>query len=479
MRWEHCFWVALQSRLSDWGNMIIQNRKFLIYGCGKTGISLAVFITKHGGRIAIYDKKNKTLPKEISNLGGENRCDTNKKQLFEGIYAMILSPGISVGDDVVLQAIKGKVPVFSELDFSMNYLKGVKIGITASCGKSTITKMIYEMLSEDYKDVRIGGNYGIPTCELCENSTETSISVIEVSSFMLEQSRTFHFDIAVFANLSKNHLNRHKTMKKYTAAKCKISKNMSAPDIIILPQGDNKIKAKMLDCAKKTSPPQILCFQKFAGDEKVVESNKMPPPNRVENGSFYIENKPLMQVFELAIQGRHNVENFLVAAMVASAVGCCEKSMLKIAREFKALPHRFEKVAEKSGVTYINDSKSTSAKSAETSLEMITYPAVIMIGGSDKADDFLELFKKIKANSNIIKTVLYGAVLQKLEFFSKTAGYFNYEKCSDFKTAFNLANSLCAKSVTLVLMSACPSYDEFENFEQRGEEFARLAKGVN
>ncbi|MFI3167464.1 MAG: UDP-N-acetylmuramoyl-L-alanine--D-glutamate ligase [Bacillota bacterium] len=456
--------------------MIIHGRKFLVYGMGKTGVSLAKFIIKNGGKVAFFDKKNKILPKEIANIGVENHCETNKKQLLENVDCVILSPGVSVFDEVVKLAISKKTPVLSEMDFSFNFLSGTKIGITASCGKSTVTKMIYEMLKEDFPDVRIGGNYGVPFCELCENSTPQTISVLEVSSFMLEQSKSFHFDIAVFANVYKNHLDRHKTMKKYISAKCKIAKNMQYPDVVILPCGDSAIKGEVLKNANSVRPPKVVEFQR---QNKVLPNYKTKNQLcEIKDNNIFIGEKQLIRTDEFTVKGLHNKENLLVASIVAEKMGASEKSIAKVAKNFQPLPHRFEKIAEKNGVAYINDSKSTSGKSAEISLTLVDCPAVLLVGGSDKSDDFLPFFKAIKSQPLILKTVIFGSAVRKLEYSAKTAGYFNYEKCESFNLAFEKGNSMCVAGSALILIPACPSYDEFDNFEKRGEHFAKLISGV-
>ncbi len=455
--------------------MIIKNKKFLIYGCGKTGVSLAKFIINHGGSVAVYDKKLKSPPQSMEMLKIENRCETNKKQLFSEIDIVILSPGVSVNDEIVQYAISKKVPVMSEMDFSFANLAGTKIGITASCGKSTTTKMIYEMLKSEYADVRIGGNYGTPICDLCENSTAETISVLEISSFMLEQSKNFHIDIAVFGNISKNHLDRHKTMKKYQQSKCKISKNMSAPDVIIIPKGENAIKTQMLKNAKKHHPPKVLEFKKLVnGKENNIKNSESE--NCVTETWVKVFGNQLIRRDEFKIAGDHNLENLLLASMASKTLNVSDSNIIKTASEFQPLPHRFEKVAVESEITYINDSKSTSGKSAEISLALINSPAVLLVGGSDKNDDFFDFFMKIKANPNVIKTIIYGAVKSKLEYFAKSAGYFNTETCENFKSSFEKGKSLCVSGSSLILIPACPSFDEFENFEKRGECFKMLAE---
>ncbi len=459
--------------------MIIKDRKFLIYGVGKTGISLAKFITKSGGRVAIYDKKMSDVPIAIANIGVENRCGHKKKELFSGIHAMILSPGVSIYDEIVKTAILQKVCVMSEMDFSMQYLSGVKIGITASGGKSTTTKLVYEMLKWEHSDVRIGGNYGIPICQLCENSNQNTISVLEISSFMLEQSKSFHFDIVAFLNISKNHLDRHKTMAKYLSAKCKISKNLTPQDVLILPNNEEKIKMGILKNLKNKSLPKLEYFDKYINIKVgAIVSNGKKSPNRIEDGWVKVDNKEVVKCEQLKMCGKHNFENLLVACTIAKQLGVTDKTISQVCENFQPLPHRFEKVSTKNGVTYINDSKATSGKSAETTLDIIDFPAVLMIGGSNKNDSFYDLFEKINKNPRIVKVVIYGEVSGKIQSHAKAVGYHNYEKCKDFTSAFNMAKSICACGTSLVLLPACPSFDEFENFERRGDKFKKLVEEI-
>ena len=435
---------------------MVDKIKFLIYGMGKTGVAVANLLSEMGGKIYYYDKADVQFSKEMEYT---SRCGFVKAKALEDIDVLVLSPGVSVYDDLVKIAIKKNISVYSEMDIAMKYLQGVKIGITGSCGKSTTTKLIAEMLGQKYEDVRIGGNYGTPISSLVQNSDHKTISVIEVSSFMLESSRTFHFDCCGILNLSNNHLDRHKKMDKYLKVKQKIYRNSLEGDLIILP------KEKMFHTKSKAMVKYFSMTDKKADGQ-------------IKDGVVTVSGKQMVETREFSLKGEHNKENLLFATMIAERYSVGPKEIEVAIQNFQGLSHRFEVLGIKKEIKYINDSKATSAKETETAIDMLFSPTVLMLGGSDKKDDFFFMMKKIKACEYIKSIVIFGETSREIISVAKVLNFEKYHSARNFEEAFNLANSLCKGGDTLLLSPACPSFDEFENFEKRGEMFKRKMENL-
>ena len=410
---------------------IFFNKRILIYGLGKSGLSTFKFLRKNND-ITKYDDKIKTNYKEI------------KKIKFDYI---ILSPGININRCSLSNFLKKNYKkIHTDLDiFYSHYKDNNKITITGTNGKSTTAKILYEVLKAQKVDVRLVGNIGNPIL-LEKNITNKTVFVIEASSYQLEYSKLFRSNISLILNISPDHLDRHKTISKYVNAKFKLVKNQSEKDLAILNVDNFYIKRQL----------QLKNFY-----SKIIKINKKTNINfikRVKNKYF-------------ATDG--NKENLQFVFAVTKILKLQKDSLFKTLEKFKGLNYRQEIIYHSKKLTIINDSKATSFSSSESllrSLENVYW----IVGGLAKKGDKLLWNKK---NNKNIRAYIFGK--DKVFFIDKLKKLMRYESFLNLKTLIQkifldikIDNKLTHK--TILFSPAAASFDNFNNFEERGKFFNKL-----
>ena len=410
---------------------IFFNKRILIYGLGKSGLSTFKFLRKNNDIIK-YDDKIKTNYKEI------------KKIKFDYI---ILSPGININRCSLSNFLKKNYKkIHTDLDiFYSHYKDNNKITITGTNGKSTTAKILYEVLKAQKVDVRLVGNIGNPIL-LEKNITNKTVFVIEASSYQLEYSKLFRSNISLILNISPDHLDRHKTISKYVNAKFKLVKNQSEKDLAILNVDNFYIKRQL----------QLKNFY-----SKIIKINKKTNINfikRVKNKYF-------------ATDG--NKENLQFVFAVTKILKLQKDSLFKTLEKFKGLNYRQEIIYHSKKLTIINDSKATSFSSSESLLRSLDNVYWI-VGGLAKKGDKLLWNKK---NNKNIRAYIFGK--DKVFFIDKLKKIMRYESFLNLKTLIQkifldikIDNKLTHK--TILFSPAAASFDNFNNFEERGKFFNKL-----
>ena len=410
---------------------IFFNKRILIYGLGKSGLSTFKFLRKNNDIIK-YDDKIKTNYKEI------------KKIKFDYI---ILSPGININRCSLSNFLKKNYKkIHTDLDiFYSHYKDNNKITITGTNGKSTTAKILYEVLKAQKVDVRLVGNIGNPIL-LEKNITNKTVFVIEASSYQLEYSKLFRSNISLILNISPDHLDRHNTISKYVNAKFKLVKNQSEKDLAILNVDNFYIKRQL----------QLKNFY-----SKIIKINKKTNINfikRVKNKYF-------------ATDG--NKENLQFVFAVTKILKLQKDSLFKTLEKFKGLNYRQEIIYHSKKLTIINDSKATSFSSSESLLRSLDNVYWI-VGGLAKKGDKLLWNKK---NNKNIRAYIFGK--DKVFFIDKLKKIMRYESFLNLKTLIQkifldikIDNKLTHK--TILFSPAAASFDNFNNFEERGKFFNKL-----
>jgi UDP-N-acetylmuramoylalanine--D-glutamate ligase len=410
---------------------IFFNKRILIYGLGKSGLSTFKFLKKNNNIIK-YDDKIKTNYKEI------------KKIKFDYI---ILSPGININRCSLSNFLKKNYKkIHTDLDiFYSHYKDNNKITITGTNGKSTTAKILYEVLKAQKVDVRLVGNIGNPIL-LEKNITNKTVFVIEASSYQLEYSKLFRSNISLILNISPDHLDRHKTISKYVNAKFKLVKNQSEKDLAILNVDNFYIKRQL----------QLKNFY-----SKIIKINKKTNINfikRVKNKYF-------------ATDG--NKENLQFVFAVTKILKLQKDSLFKTLEKFKGLNYRQEIIYHSKKLTIINDSKATSFSSSESLLRSLDNVYWI-VGGLAKKGDKLLWNKK---NNKNIRAYIFGK--DKVFFIDKLKKLMRYQSFLNLKTLIQkifldikIDNKLTHK--TILFSPAAASFDNFNNFEERGKFFNKL-----
>ncbi len=423
-------------------NNIFLNKKILIYGLGKTGLSAFKFLEKKSDVFLFDDyqlhKTNSKLKNKLINIKQIHNLEFDK---------IILSPGIDINKCKLSKFLKKNLnKVYSDLDVFYSFFNNDCITITGTNGKSTTCKLMYDILSDQKFDVKLTGNIGYPILSE-KNIKKKTIFIIEASSYQLEYSKIFRSKYAAILNLSPDHIERHKTLKKYIKAKFKLLKNQSRKHYAFVNKNDLLIK-------KELSSNKFNC--------KVIKVD-------------YRINKK----FEKKIDNRYflnetNKENLSFVLTISKKLKLNKNSIIKTIQNFKGLNYRQQIILKKKKLTIINDSKSTSFSSS-IGLLKINSNILWLLGGIHKKGDRFNLSKKYCSN---IRAFIYGK--NKKFFNKKLAGKIDYQNFNNLRDALKKVFTIIRKEKlldkTILFSPSAASFDSFKNFEDRGNYFNKLIK---
>lgn len=442
--------------------MYLLKQKFLVAGISKSGVASANLLLKHGATVYIYDDvENELVEQSIQNLvnQGAIRVDTPQlEKMAEICDVLVLSPGIPIDHSLPILFKRRKKRIIGEMELGMQFLHNTKIAVTGTNGKTTIVTMLDTILKADSMTSVACGNIGLPLCSVVEELEKDAIVVLEVSSFQLETLYSLIPHIYIVSNITEDHLNRHYTMENYIFLKNKPMRLMRESEFAVLNYDDNNVRI---------FAEQAKCNIVYFSMHTVVDGGYIR-----DNCIYYFDEK-IMQINDLSLKGKHNIQNALAAICAAKIMGVSNESIVSSLKSLKGVRHRFEKVAEFNGITYINDSKGTNVDATITAIEQLDRESVLLLGGQDKGYNYNILFEKIK-ESNIVHTIIYGENRYKLLQSAIQCNESRITLCADFTLAVKIAQ-MTAKSGQIILLSpASSSLDAFKNYAERGELFERL-----
>ena len=383
---------------------------------------------------------------------------------FRDADLVVLSPGVPVDLDVLAAARTRGIPVIGELELAAPFLKGRTIGVTGTNGKTTTTALTGHILRESGIARQVGGNIGTPPAAMVETSRPDQWNVLELSSFQLETIRTFRAPIAACLNVTQNHLDRHHTFENYKNAKARLFETQRQDDCAVLNSGD----PITVEFAART-PATVVWF-----------SSTHPVSGAwLDGDTIRLEDAELLNVRDLRLRGRHNYENVMAAALMAKRAGASPSQIARAAASFAPVEHRLELVEEIDGVAYYNDSKATSVDATLKAMDAFSGGLWIILGGKDKDSDYTVLRDPLRAKAKA--ALLIGSAAQKIA--SEISDATLVVQCGTLAAAVQQASRVASPGDTVLLAPACASFDQFENFEQRGRVFKELvhalAEGAN
>lgn len=437
-------------------------RRVVVFGAGRSGLAAANFLAKRGLDVVLTDVRSS------SELGLEGRVDARVRRAFgghpedllDGVDTVVLSPGISRDVPILRRAVRRGIPLISEIELASRFLRGKVIAVTGTNGKSTTTSLIGEILREDGLDPVVAGNIGVALTD--EIREEEAIYVLELSSFQLETVDTFHADIALLLNITPDHLDRYASIDEYAEAKYRIFRNQTARDFAIVNAMD-----------PRTAHPDIPArVWRFSTERPVV------PGAWLEGSQLVLDTGSGLKRIgreQLAIAGAANVENALAAWLAARAAGASDEAVLRAFQRFHGLPHRMSRVRELDGVTWINDSKGTNVDATLKSLEGMPDDSVILIlGGKEKGDDFARLREMVRSRARVVLTI--GAASRAIA--AAINDVVDVRPVETLERAVELARELAQPGQLVLLSPACASFDQYANYEERGEHFEHLVRAL-
>ncbi len=379
---------------------------------------------------------------------------------------IVVSPGVPMSTPELKQVRAMGAHIIGELELGFEYLKGEVVAVTGSNGKTTTTSLIGEILKAAGRPTLVGGNIGRPVTAMVEESSAESWSVLEVSSFQLETVETFRPKIALVLNITPDHLDRHGTFEAYAALKARITEFQTAEDFLIL-NGEEK-ETQMI--AAKTKA-QIYWF---SGRRPMKQGAFVHGESILFVAREGAKPEPVMPVAEISLAGAHNVENVLAAVCAARLAGVESETIRAAVRDFKAVEHRLEFVREVGGVRYYNDSKATNVDATMKAVEAFAGGIYLILGGKDKGSDYRVLEPLLRERVKTVITI--GSAAEKIE--RQLDGVVKIERAETLQRAVAFAQAAAVAGDTVLLAPACASFDQFENYEQRGRVFKELVQGL-
>ena len=450
--------------------MDFKNKKILVVGMAKSGISAATLLKKLGTEVTLQDsKQEEKLGQQCEQLRKEGFSlflGKNPDDIITDFDCVVLSPGVPTDLPFIEEAKKAGIPVLGEIELAFLFCKAPIIGVTGTNGKTTTTTLIGE-ITKQYKNTYVVGNIGAPFADITLETKEEDIVVAELSSFQLETIHKFVPKVSLVLNITPDHLNRHHTLENYIAAKERIFENQTSEDYCVLNYNDTATRAM----AQKTNA-KVIFFSLGGQIKDGVYSDE---------NSIYINtlslNEKVIDIDELNILGDHNVENAMAAIAASVSVGVPLDTVREVLRNFKAVEHRIEFVKEVNGVKYYNDSKGTNPDASIKAVLAMKSPICIIAGGYDKGSEFDEWISYFKGRVKFTATI--GAVADKIEASLEKAGITAYKRAETFEQAIDLCAENAEKGDCVLLSPACASWDMFDSYEQRGKLFKDYVNRMN
>lgn len=444
------------------------NKRIVILGAGESGTGAAILAKKEGFDVFVSDLSTiKPKYKEMLETRGI-RWEEGQHTESDILNAdeIIKSPGIPDKAPIIKKLKEQGTPIISEIEFAGRYTDAKMICITGSNGKTTTTLLTHHILTSAGIDAGLAGNVG-NSLALQVAESPHPVYVIELSSFQLDNMYKFKADIAVLLNITPDHLDRYNyEMQNYVDAKFRIIQNQTSDDAFIYWNDDPIISREVKKrCPKATLYPFAETYEEGV---KAYTENKQIIVN-TEKGTFTMEQDLL------ALQGKHNLYNSLAATISSKIMELRNEKIRASLMNFAGVEHRLEKVARVRGVEYINDSKATNVNSCWYALQSMTTPVVLILGGTDKGNDYSEIEALVKEKVRAL--IFLGVDNNKLHNFfdGKVA---QISDARSMEEAVNQAYRVAQKGDTVLLSPCCASFDLFKCYEDRGEQFKACVRNL-
>jgi UDP-N-acetylmuramoylalanine--D-glutamate ligase len=447
----------------------LKNKRVLVVGLGKSGLAAAHFLKVRGARVTVSDARPAMLIAELSEMleqGFMVEAGSHGLLTFRRQDLIVVSPGVPMSTPELKQVRAMGAHIIGELELGAQYLQGEVVAVTGSNGKTTTTTLIGEILKASGRPTLVGGNIGRPVTAMVDESTAESWSVVEVSSFQLETVETFKPRIALVLNITPDHLDRHGTFEAYAALKARITEFQTAEDFLVL-NGEDK-HTQMIAAHTKAQIYWFSARRPMKQGAFVYGESILFVPREGAKA------EPVMPVAEIPLVGAHNVENVLAAVCAARLAGVESETIREAVRGFKAVEHRLEFVREMGGVRYYNDSKATNVDATIKAVEAFAGGIYLILGGKDKGSDYRVLEPLLRERVKTVITI--GSAAEKIE--RQLDGVVKIERAETLERAVAFAHAAAVAGDTVLLAPACASFDQFENYEQRGRVFKELVAAL-
>ena len=434
----------------------------VVMGAGRSGLAAARFLAAQGQPVVLTDSRpdpGAELELDLAKAGIPGVWGSHPLALLEGCGELVLSPGIPRTAPFVAEALSRGIPAIGEVELAHRILRGRGDGsrvlaVTGTNGKSTTTDLVAHLLRVSGLPAAACGNLGTPVIEAVATGVPATVYVVELSSYQLESVAGFHAEGAAFLNLTPDHLARHGTLEAYRRAKLRVFERQDAVDLRVVPAAHPEWWQDAPGAGRDARFGWTPCEAWCDGE-----------------GLLHLHGEPLLHRSELRIPGSHNVENALAGALLARHGGATVEAIRGGLRSYPGLAHRIAFCGEKGGVRAYNDSKGTNVDATLTAIKALPGPLVLLLGGTDKGASYGPL--RAALDGKLRRLIFLGEAIPQLV---RDLGDLPYDVIPAFDDAVHGALSLARPGDQVVLSPACASFDQFDNFEQRGERFEALVR---
>lgn len=440
---------------------MFENKKIFILGMARSGYEAAKLLSDYNNEIIVTDGKEQKeeLVSELESLSVKVIITSDQLSLLDDSFDYVIkNPGIKYDNPVVVKAKELGIKVINEVEMAYSFLdKSVNIiGVTGSNGKTTTTTLISEFMKNSFDNVYLGGNIGIPLSNFVRDIKPNSYLVLEISDHQLCDMYNFKTNVSVLTNITPTHLDFHKSYEVYQMTKKKIFNNHTSDDLAVINK-DDEVSMKITDDIKST---------------KVYYGHDKTNLAYYDEEGIYYDGKLVIKLDDIILKGKHNYQNIMGAIIAVKKYGVTNEVIQKVLKEFKGVEHRLEYVDTIDGVTYYNDSKATNCVSTITALNSFDKPTILLLGGYDRGHSFHDLDDSMK---NVKCVVCFGETKNRIEEFCNDLKIKCY-KNDTLKEAMNVVKDICTPGDVVLLSPACASWDQYDRFEDRGDEFKNLVR---
>ncbi|ANZ70266.1 UDP-N-acetylmuramoylalanine--D-glutamate ligase [Pediococcus claussenii] len=442
------------------------DKNILVFGLAKSGFSAALLLQKLGANVFVTDGNKEQDPemlKELDDLNIKYLLGNQDKSMLQTykIDAIVKNPGVPYSNPVLVAALEDNILVISEPELAYQIMDAELIGITGSNGKTTVTTMINLLLNDGGFTSHLAGNIGIPATRVAQQAAKGEIVTMELSSFMLAGIDKLHPHIAVVNNIFSNHLDWHGTRDNYVRDKMRITENQTSNDFLVM----NWDNPEWQELSTKSKAKVIPFSRKGLSHDG----------SYLENGKIFFKNEFVMDADKIGVPGDQNVENALAAIAVAKIKNVNNEVIKKVLSSFTGVKHRIQFVSKVNNRIFYNDSKATDIEATEVALQAFDSPIILIAGGLDRGDDYSRLASSMR---NVKEIIVNGQTSDKMAKMATDAGIkevkFSDKVADSVLTAFKDSTD----GDIILLSPAAASWDQYKNFEVRGDEFIEVVNNL-
>jgi UDP-N-acetylmuramoylalanine--D-glutamate ligase len=452
--------------------MELAGKRVMVIGLGVSGLAAARVLAARGARLVMTDLRPDFRPDPqpaarggadgASMPPGEIHLGAEDPAWLEAVDLVVVSPGVPPTSRLLTEADRRRIPVIGELELASRFLTAPIVAVTGTNGKSTVTTLVGEIFKAAARRVFVGGNLGTPLVEAAGG--EFDVVVAEVSSYQLERTERFKPHVAVHLNLAEDHLDRYPSLDDYGRAKARLFRMQDRYDWAILNRDDPRVWF-----LRNTLSAQVMSFGLRPAESTPAigyDGRDLIFDIRTRHGRISLK--------RFRLSGRHNIANAMAAAAAALVAGIDPEAIEAALADFAGLPHRMEFVADRDGVTYIDDSKGTNVASVLEALAAVGGPVILIAGGMDKGGDYAPLREPLGEKVRLL--ILIGAARDTMR--AALEGATEIELLRTLEEAVRRAAAAARRGDTILLSPACSSFDQFRNYAERGRIFQELVRAL-